>query len=68
MLLHVPRNMAITGLQSTQLVKSDTIYFHKALTLNWLNILYLSMSEHKYCSAVRQAPDMNSCDSRNATQ
>ena len=56
MLLHVPGNMAITGLQSTQLVKSDIIYFHKALTLNWLNILYLSMSEHKYCSAESGKP------------
>lgn len=33
-LLHAPRNMAVTGLQSTQLVKLDTICFHKVLTLN----------------------------------
>lgn len=34
MLIHALIYMAINALQSAQLVKLDTIYFHKVLTLN----------------------------------
>lgn len=41
---------------STQLVKSDSIHFHKVLTLNWLHTYFIFQIEHKHGSAESGKP------------